>query len=241
MRLMNRAGFSLVEMAIVMVLIALMLGGLMSSLKVTRENNRRSEAQGQLEEIAQTLYGYAQANGRLPCPATPASGGLEAPVGGGTCSRQHGFVPSATLGLKGAVNGDGLLLDPWHTPVRYSVTTANSNAFTTAGGMQATGMAALAPNLRVCREAACSTVIAGGVPAVIWSSGSNWANFASADEIANSGEATVGGGPTGQTYRMAGNLDFVSADYNQSSFDDQITWLSPPLLYTRMVAAGKLP
>lgn len=235
------SGFTLVEMAIVMVIVALMLGGLMMSLSQTTENTRRSDARTQLDGIVEALYGYAQANGRLPCPATPATNGAESPVGGGACSLQHGFVPSATLGLSGAVNGDGLLLDPWNTPYRYSVTTANSNAFTTVGGMQAATMAGLSPNLRVCREAACSNPIATTLPVVIICVGKNWANFTSANEIANAGEATVGGGPTGLVYRVANNRDFVSAGYNQSTFDDLISWLSPNILYTKMIAAGKLP
>jgi prepilin-type N-terminal cleavage/methylation domain-containing protein len=178
---MNReqrcSGFTLVEMAIVMVIVGLMLGGLMMSLAQTRENTRRSDAQGQLKEISDALYGFAQARGRLPCPATPGSGGVEAPVGGGNCSRQHGFVPAASLGLSGPVNGDGLLLDPWNSPYRYSVTNANSWAFTTADGMRTSGMATLTPDLRVCRQAACGTPIASVIPAVVLSTGKNWATF----------------------------------------------------------------
>ena len=239
------SGFTLVEMAIVMVIVSLMLGGLMMSLSQTTENTRRSDVQVQMAEITEALYGYAQANGRLPCPATPTSNGTELPVGGGACTLQHGFVPSATLGLRGTVNADGLLLDPWNNPLRYSVTTANisafPNAFTTINRMQAATMAVLAPDLRVCREAACTNVIASTIPAVILSMGKNWSNFTSADEVANAGEASVGGGPSGAVYRIAGNNNFVSIGYNETAFDDLITWISPHILYTRMITAGKLP
>ncbi|MBU1565737.1 MAG: type II secretion system GspH family protein [Proteobacteria bacterium] len=239
----NTSGFTLVEMAMVMVIVALLLGGLMMSLSQTTENTRRSDAKAQMDGIIDALYGYAQANGRLPCPATPASNGAELPVGGGVCSRQHGFVPSATLGLSGAVNADGLLLDPWNAPYRYSVTTANASAFTKAGagGMQATTMTVLAPDLRVCREAACSNIVSATLPVVVVSIGKNWAAFTSAGEVANAGEATVGGGPSGVVYRIANNRDFVSTTYHQANFDDLITWLSPHILYTKMIAAGKLP
>lgn len=229
------SGFTLVEMAIVMVIVGLMLGGLMTSLSQTTENSRRSDVQAQLAEISEALYGFAQANGRLPCPAIPTSTGAEQPAGGGVCSRQHGFVPSATLGLKGAVNVDGLLLDPWNQPIRYSVTAANSSAFTTAGGMQARTMAGLTPDLRICRQAPCTNLVAGSIPVVILSMGKNWAVFTSADEVGNGGETTVG------SYRIASDRDFVSTTYNESTFDDSITWISPNILYTRMIAAGKLP
>lgn len=231
----DTSGFTLVEMAIVMVIVGLMLGGLMTSLSRTVENTRRSEVEAQLAEITEALYGFAQANGRLPCPATPASNGAELPAGGGVCSSSHGFVPSATLGLKGAVGGDGLLLDPWSQPLRYSVTRANSSAFTTAGGMQTTTMAGLTPDLRICRQAACTNPLAGTIPVVILSLGKNWAAFTSVDEVENGGETTVG------SYRIASDRDFVSTTYNESTFDDLITWISPHVLYTRMIAAGKLP
>jgi len=244
------SGFTLVEMAIVLVIVGLMLSGLMMSLSQTTENTRRSDAKSQLAEVEEALFGFAQTNGRLPCPAipnptAPTLPGAESPAGGGTsCTRQHGFVPSATLGLKGAVNADGLLLDPWGNPLRYSVTnTAGTWDFTRTGQMKSVGIAALAPDLRVCREAACTNVIVDKIPAVVLSMGKNWAAFSSAEELGNAGEGgtTVGGGPSGITYRIASNTNFVSSDYSDVNFDDILTWISPSILYTRMIAAGQLP
>jgi prepilin-type N-terminal cleavage/methylation domain-containing protein len=246
----NTSGFTLVEMAIVLVIVGLMLSGLMMSLSQSTENTRRSDAKAQLTEVEEALYGFAQANGRLPCPAVPnptapALPGAESPVGGGTsCTRQHGFVPSATLGLKGAVNADGLLLDPWGNPLRYSVSnTAGTWDFTRSGRMKSVGIAALVPDLRVCRDAACTNVIVDKIPATVLSMGKNWATFTSADELGNAGEGgtTVGGGPSGITYRIANDKNFVSADYSEVNFDDIFTWISPNILYTRMIAAGQLP
>ena len=229
------AGFSLIEMAIVMMILGALLGGLLISLGTTRELGLRNEAEAQIDEILEALYGFAQANGRLPCPATAISNGAEAPVEGGNCTQRYGFVPSATLGLSGSVNTDGLLTDPWQSAYRYNVSNANGNAFTTAGGMRAIGMAALAPNLRICTDAACGTVIASTIPAVVVSLGSDWANFSGADSVENSGEATVAG------YRHANNPDFASANYIEDVYDDVIAWMSPNLLYSRMISARQLP
>ena len=130
-------------MTVVMVIVGLMLGGLMMSLSQMTENTRRSDAKAQLAEVEEALYGFAQTNGRLPCPAIPSSAGAESPVGVEPV-RQHGFVPSTTLGLKGSVNTDGLLLDPWGNPLRYSVTnTAGTSDFTTNGRMRAVGIPTL--------------------------------------------------------------------------------------------------
>lgn len=230
-------GFSLLEMAVVLLIVSALLGGLLMSLSTTRDLNDRNAAEGQLENISAALYGFAQANGRLPCPATAASNGAEAPLGGGNCTQQHGFVPAATLGLSGEVNTDALFQDPWGNPYRYSVTTANGNAFTTVNGMRNAGIAALAPNLRVCSSAACTTVIATGVPVVLLSMGPDWSDFtgADADATENAGETTIAG------YRHGNDLNFVSSGYIEDVFDDLVVWISPNILYTRMISAGQLP
>ncbi len=233
----NSAGFSLFEMAVVMVIMSLLLGGLLTSLTVAREISNRNSTENQLDEVSEALFGFAQATGRLPCPATATSDGLEAPVGGGVCTQQHGFVPSATLGLTGAVNDDGLLMDSWLSPLRYSVTTSNSSAFTTADGMRSTTMDSLTPDLRVCDAAACGTEIASAVPAILLSLGPDWGEFDASDVDAteNSGETTVSG------YRLPNDGDFVNSDYIEDRFDDMILWVSASLLYTKMISAGQLP
>ena len=231
------AGFSLLEMAIVLFIVSLLLGGLLMSVTSTQEINRRRDTDSNLTEYLDALYGFAQAMGRLPCPATAASNGAEAPLGGGVCTQQHGFIPSATLGLTGPVNGNGLLFDEWLNPFRYSVSTSNGSAFTTANGMRNTTIGALAPDLRVCTAAACATTVVDSVPLLILSMGADWNTFDAADidETENSGEATIAG------YRHGNDSDFVSAAYIEDTFDDQISWMSPSILYTRMIAAGQLP
>ncbi|MFT7471263.1 MAG: type II secretory pathway pseudopilin PulG [Kiritimatiellia bacterium] len=236
------SGFSILEMAIVMMIVSIMLGGLLVSIASTQEVNNRTETQNQLDEIVDALYGFAQVNGYLPCPATPTSNGLEARTAG-ACSRVHGFVPSATLGLSGGVNTDGLLVDSWLGAYRYSVTNTNGNAFTNQIGLRAsiaalaTTMGALTPNLQVCDAAACGTAIASGLPAVVLSLGADWAEFDALDVDAseNSGEATLNG------YDIPADLDFVSAAYIEDTFDDLITWIAPSILFTKMITAGQLP
>ena len=234
----KQQGFSLIEMAVVMVIVGALLGGLLVSLGSTREINFRNDATDQIDEITEALYGFAQANGRLPCPATVASAGAEDPLGGGNCTQDFGFVPSVTLGLAGSVDSNGLLIDPWLSPYRYNVSDVLANAFTTAGGMRAAGFPALTgtpPDLRVCTDAACATVIADALPAVVVSLGANWASFSGADEVENSGETTIAG------FRHANNNDFASALYIEDVFDDTISWMSANILYTRMISAGQLP
>ncbi|HUW25479.1 MAG TPA: prepilin-type N-terminal cleavage/methylation domain-containing protein [Gallionella sp.] len=64
-------GFTLVEMAIVLAIVGLLLGGLIPTLSAQMESQRINETRKQLDEIQQALMGFAIINGRLPCPALP--------------------------------------------------------------------------------------------------------------------------------------------------------------------------
>jgi len=246
---MHIAGFTLIETAVVLLILGLVLGGLITAIGQSTESNRRSDAQALINRVEEALYGFAQANGRLPCPASNVSNGVEAPAGGGVCTFNggHGFVPTVTLGLQGRVNADGLLLDPWMNPLRYSVSqlvSGGNRAFTSLAGMQSlfanpATLVAGPTLLRVCNDATCTPLpareLANTVPAVVISMGANWSAFASADEVANAGNVTIGG------YRLTNTNTFVSREYNDANYDDIISWLSPHVLFSRLVTAGQLP
>ena len=65
---MNR-GFTLIEMAIVLMIVGLLLGGMLVPLSAQMDQRNISDTQKSLSEIKEALIGYAMANGRLPCPA----------------------------------------------------------------------------------------------------------------------------------------------------------------------------
>lgn len=244
-------GFTLIEMAIVLFIVALLMGGLLPTLSGQIDQRRNNDTSKQLNEIKDALIGYAVINGRLPCPAAPNSTGVESPLGGGPCNYfYNGFVPGATLGLAGT-DSAGYVVDSWGNRIRYAVTSWNSTSpafsdvFTTANGMNTVGITSLVPtSLAVCSTSAgisSSSCGSGawltssntGVPAVIFSTGKNGAQGSAgigADEAAN----------------LAGLQRFVShlptgsgAPYGY--FDDIVIWISPNVLINRMVAAGKLP
>lgn len=242
----SSSGFTLVEMAMVMLIIGLLLGGLMPTLSAQMEAQRVSETRKQLEEIQQALIGYATANGRLPCPASSSSTGEESPTGGGNCTNFYdGFVPAATLGIT-SMDSQGRVTDGWGNAIRYAVAanTVNgvANTFTSNNGMQNATMdnIAAANLLNVCASAtgisgsdcgAASNKLTDKVPALVYSTGKNGGyGGAGLDEAAN----------------LNGNRVFVSHTPTPSTatngeFDDLMIWLSPNILFNRMVAAGKLP
>lgn len=230
----SQSGFTLAELAIAVVVIALLMAGGLVSLAAQQDLRNVAATKRVVEETREALLGYAAAYERLPCPATGSSNGTEAHDGTGICtaspgSGEVGYVPAATLGL-GPTDSAGFLVDAWGNRIRYTVTASDSNAFTIAGGMRTTGLAHLDPNLEVCSaattgDASCpaSIRLTNQAVATVYSLGKNGAGPApTAAEQANADSGKV----------------FVNAA--NSSFDDVVIWLSPYTLYNRMIAAGAL-
>lgn len=237
------SGFTLIEVAISVFVITLLLGGILVPLSAQVEQRRTSESQKYLEEIKEALIGFAVSNNRLPCPASAASAGVESPAGGACTNNYNGFVPAVTLGLT-VVDDQRFAVDPWGNRIRYAVTNANSNAFTTANGMSTTGLTTLAPNLLICSTAtgisgsscAVGAALANGVPAVIYAIGKNGASGGTGlDEAANPNANSANNDRV-----FVSHVPAPSSAPN-GEFDDIMTWLSPNVLYNRMVAAGRLP
>lgn len=228
-------GFSLIEMAIVLLIVSTLLGGLLVSISTTREVGNRNSSKATIDGIVEALYGFAQATGRLPCPATATSDGVEVCPVAAPASGRHGFVPSATLGLSGPLNSDNLLMDDWLGAYRYSVSTVFTNNFTTNISARDIGQLINDADLQVCDVPACTNVLGDNLPAVVLSLGANWSAFTSTNEVENSGEVTTSG------YRMPNDTTFVSTGYIEDSFDDILGWVSPSILISRLVAAGQLP
>lgn len=252
----QQSGFTLIELAIVVLVMGLLLGGLAMPLSVQLENKRISESRAVIATAQQALQGYAQVNGFLPCPATPASNGL-ASVSGGGCTVQHGFLPAATLGIDGLRNADNLLLDAWSAPIRYSVSDSDVDAdgnwdFTAPGELSDITMQLLTPDLVVCNTAAGSTptscadaqsTLTAQAPLLIYSMGKDWATTASADQQENVG-STLSGGPSGTSYAVAADSVFVmrrKSEQAGNEFDDLLRWTPAVSLYHLLIDAGRLP
>lgn len=146
-------GFSLIEIAIVLVIIAILITAIGIPLATQVEQQRANDTLRQLKSIEEAIYGFAIANGRLPCPATPTSMGRESfctnagalPASpacgaevttgysaGGRCFSNSGFVPAATLSLS-PIDAQGFSLDAWGLPqnrIRYAVSGQNIPAST---------------------------------------------------------------------------------------------------------------
>lgn len=128
----RQRGFSLIEIALVLVIVGLALGGIMSALGPQLENKKVSDTQARIKEASDAIMAFAMVNGRLPCPAAlptavvAANRGFADPANPvrGSCTNFEGFVPARTLGLgEQGVSGDseGLVQDAWGFGLRYRV------------------------------------------------------------------------------------------------------------------------
>lgn len=262
----------MIEMAVVMLIMGALLSGLLVALTQTSNNTRITTAKTQMLKIEEALYAFAQAHGRLPCPATFDSGGYENPNdGSGDCTLPHGFVPSASLSLYGRINDDGLMLDPWANPYRYSIAPyevdANGSweaegdgeyAFTDKNRLQELfnnqnmnselgfNSGENSSTLRICTSYQCSPGedISTLAPAIVLSMGRNWTELNSncpAGSVSSDEEANSGTNWHNSEYCLTDTNTFVDAEYNEENFDDIIVWLSPYILFSRLIDAQQLP
>lgn len=234
------AGFTLVEMAIVMVILGLLLVGGLSLVGAQNDGQRVKDSEKLLEEAKEALMGFAASHvatdGRpyLPCPdKTAAAGAGTANDGqedrnGNACVTQEGNLPLVTLGLANQA-------DPFGNRLRYRVSAAYSDSgsgflTTTAGDLlpQDTGGTALAS--------------AGEVPVVVLSHGKNGygainaaGTATAAPPVANTNETENADGDT--TFVAGPPVDVGGAG---GEFDDIVSWLPRAILFNRMIQAGKL-
>ncbi|KAB8045012.1 prepilin-type N-terminal cleavage/methylation domain-containing protein [Janthinobacterium aquaticum] len=228
----RQRGFSLIEIAIVLVVVGLMIGGLVTPLSVQLEQRKVADTQKALDEAKEALTGFALRYGYLPCPAISALNGLEDRQGS-RCrgEKRSGILPWTTLGLRKS--------DSWNNLFRYSVTPAFADSeqlfalstprdisiVTRNGGalVQATGL--------------------NDIPAMIMSHGKNgYGAFSEQGQRQQSVQANN----VDERSNAVSETIFISRPASGPAqpggqFDDIVTWIVPGILFNRMVVAQRLP
>ena len=216
-RHLDQLGFTLVEMAIVLVIVGLLISGLLIPLGVQKDLRDYGETRAELADLREALIGFAMshsaADGKpyLPCPDTTGDGSENRVAA--ACVSPAGNIPWETLGLGQS--------DSWNNAYLYRVTGTYSNSnvgFT---------LTPVGDNVIVNTVAVGGANIATGIPAVIVSKGKN-GNGTSDDEKENAD----------------GDFTFVSKEQINvaaNAFDDIVVWVPHTILVHRMVTAGKLP
>lgn len=262
-------GFTLVEMAIALFVIGLLMSGLLSGLSLLQETRRLVETRNALEQAREALLGYALTHNRLPCPAngilaeTHPAAGREQTVRNaqGRCVNLQGVLPWADLGLKQT--------DGWGRRYTYRVSAAFTEcqgpavaapgnppaiptgclSTTTVCGISGTRPCftlTTTPDLRVYTKAPASCPaspgnpptgnVANNVPAVIVSHGRQFHG-----SFGPEGGAVAPGASGDEAANSDNNRCFVSRSNGADGYDDETVWLSPAILFSRLVSTDRLP
>jgi type II secretory pathway pseudopilin PulG len=259
------AGFSLVELAIVLLVVTLMLSSLLYTLSAQTEQRNFEDTRRRLEQARELVLGFAIVNGRLPCPARDTSAGAEVRNIAGECKdganvedyyggtpggAVGGLLPAVTIGYP-TVDAAGFALDAWQNRIRYAVAktitscsgTSTLPHFENATNLKGNGISCQPNDLLICKSATGITGTTCGPSAnQIMSQSLVVAIIFSTGKNA----ATTGGTGVDEAANLNGDQIFVfhvpaPSGAANGEFDDQFTWLTVGELYGKLIAAGVLP
>lgn len=256
-------GLTLIEMAVVLMILGLIVAGLLGPLDTQLEARDRRQTLAQLERALEALYGYAVTRGRLPCPDSDGDG-LPNPVfdpaavASANCDVAEGFLPWAELGVPPG--------DAWSNRIRYRVRApaytwpdtdglCNGNA---AGELDLCARGDITVRSRGDNPATNGTqegkflfTVASEVPAVLISHGRNGFGATGVDGIARDAASA-----TDEVENSDGDAVFVTRGYTPGApgcddtagegsplceFDDLVVWVAPTVLNDKLVSSGRLP
>lgn len=258
--------FTLIELAVVLFIISLLLVGLLGPVGSQIESRERQETIDTMENIIESLYGFAAANGYLPCPDTDGDGLENSPVTAGTAicptNSGEGWLPWQTLGLN--VQGD-----VWGNRFKYRVSTPGYTVIDTGTCSDDAGATG---DLDLCQsgditirrrgddpstgalETKADYVLAQQIPLVIVSHGRNSLGATTVNGAVLA--ATTAGTDENQNDDNTTNQTFYSRTYTEGAagcaddtneatfpcqFDDIVMWISPNILKNRMIKSEILP
>lgn len=235
-------GFTLVEISIVLAILALLIGGMLIPISAQIEQQKITDTQNSIDLVKEALTGYAVANGYLPCPAISATNGSEDRTSG-ACNKRTGFVPWVALGTP--------QLDSWGHLFRYRVSPNFSNANQSISLTSSRDITILTRMPGAANLVALSNC--NDIPAVVLSHGKDGFGATNAqgiaqvsppaqnvDEITNTGGA-VASPPCGASNYFVSRTQVSDSSTSGGAFDDIVDWISPYVLFDRMVSGGKLP
>lgn len=264
----RQQGFTLVELALVMGILALLLGGLIVPLGRMLEQKANATTQATLETAQQAIWGFALLNQRLPCPDTGSDGQEGARNAAGTCiaftdpaGASRGHLPWAALGISG--------VDAWGTRLRYAVAAplVNNNSLT-ATNLNATNLIVkcttlTSPDIPGCLSGGVAVTLASNAAFVVYSHGKNQRGAVSADGLTTfptPTPTTTNQDENANQPEQANMFELVSpttpfspensrrifvfrshtdATSSAGEFDDLMVWMPGSLLVAKLVTAGQ--
>jgi type II secretory pathway pseudopilin PulG len=265
----RESGFSLVELAVVMTVVAFLLGGLMYTLSAQIEQRNFEETRRRLEQARELVLSFAIVNGRMPCPARSAA--TAAPVtvtgdevvttatgcigdavtdyyGGVSGGVTLGLLPARAIGFQ-QTDSSGFAVDAWGNRIRYSVANLTTPAgpcptphFVNATNLKANGISCQPNDLLVCKSATgiTGTTCGGSANQIMTTS------LVVAVIYSTGKNGSSGGTGADEAANLNGDRVFVyhtptPAGAANGEFDDQFVWITTGEFYGKLIAAGQLP
>lgn len=227
-------GFSLVEVAIVLVIIGVLLAGITGPLSTWRDHAAYKQTELYLEQSRKALLTFAAVKGYLPCPDTDGDGDEDRTLN--HCDSDHGTLPWLDLGLEKET--------PWNAAAAYIVhgradnecdtSTANkaecffsSNAteqynFSTSAGF---------PGKLNINDADAKKLVEQGV-AIVISYGVN-------SDVLTAAKCTANSGGVLEAENCDNDETFIHTTHRTAagnSYDDQLIWLDKLSLHGLLLA-----
>lgn len=242
-------GFTLIELAIVLVIVGVLIGSFIGTLGARIDNTKRADTQSDFEIIKNAILGYAYDKGRyLPCPCTVncesgiANAGREDRETDGTCTADAaagslGYLPWGTLGLKPS--------DSWNTLYRYWVDPAFSDDGTGTGSLYGLGSDGSGQIRTRSPDGTATPRVATNAVVVIFTHGKNTYDGLSVDGVVR---PAIPAGNVDEEENTDTNSEFLSRTPTEAGattaggeFDDIVFWIADYEIKARMVDVGLLP
>ena len=237
----SQRGFTLIEMAIVLVIITILIGGLAMPLSAQIQARRVAETKKTLDEARDALLGYAMMTATnplgapqdfryFPCPDVTGDGIEDR--SGAACSSSvnfisYGWLPWVTLGTASQ--------DAWGNRLRYAIVSQYANSDT--GFFRKTPTTS--SFIQICTTRTCpSPLVASNAVFALISHGPNgWGAL----NVNGTTLALPSGGDEAQN--LAQSLPVVTRTPTQANaalgeFDDLVAWLPATELILRVCPTG---
>lgn len=235
----HQSGFTLIEIAVVLVIIGMLVGSFIGTFASRIDTTRRDNTKKELEEIKSVLkaYAFTKSPPYLPCPDTsvPPNGIENRAAGACAAGVAVGTLPWITLGMGHA--------DAWDT--RYSYWVNTDYSINTGFGLTTGDAGSAQINTRVNNNA--QAIVANAV-AVIFSRGKNALGGISVEGFNQAPIPAVGNGYDDENENADANSVFMSrfkTDVGVAAaggvFDDILVWINSYEIKANMVEAGVLP